>query len=44
MINYSLAIEYKTLEDQARFSHEAAINAALAWDADNAGNEPYQTG
>ena len=38
------SLEYKTLEDQARFSHEAAINATLAWDArDNAGNEPYQT-
>ena len=33
--------EYKNLEDQARFSHEAAINVTLAWDArDNAGNEP----
>ena len=38
------SLKYKTLEDQARFSHEAAINATLAWDArDNAGTEPYQT-
>ena len=38
------SLEYKTLEDQARSQHEAAVNATLAWDArDNAGNEPYQT-
>ena len=38
------SLDYKTLKDQARFSHEAAINATLAWGAcDNAGNETYQT-
>ena len=38
------SLEYKALEVQAGFSHEAAINATLAWGARvNAANEPYQS-